>query len=82
MLFRPISTRLLCQTAARTTYIYYDLTLVRAFPVWNNFSRDIAVIAKTVLMLTSLYNELISMPFRPISTRLVFETETRTAYIY
>ena len=22
------------------------------------------------------------MPFKPISTRLVFETETRTAYIY
>ena len=50
MLFRPISTRLLCQTAARTAYIYYDLTLVQAFPVWNNLSRDISVVAKTGLM--------------------------------
>ena len=50
MLFTPISTRLLRETAAWTTYIYEELKLVRAFPVWNNLSHDISVIAKTVLM--------------------------------
>ena len=50
MLFRPISTRLLCETATRTAYIYQDYQLVWAFPVWNNFSRDISVIAQTLLM--------------------------------
>ena len=57
MLFTPISTRLLCETAARTTYIYCDLKLVRAFPVWNNLSRDISVIANvTVLLLVLMKN--------------------------
>ena len=82
MSLTPISTRLLCQTATPTTYIYYDLTFVRAFPVWNNLSRDISVHAQTVLLSTPLWDELISMPFRPISTRLLCERATQTTYIY
>ena len=43
------------------------------FRVMNNFSHEISIISEMVLLKTFPYNELISMPFTPISTLLLRE---------
>ena len=43
------------------------------FRVMNNFSHELSIISEMVLLKTFPYNELISMPFTPISTLLLRE---------
>ena len=49
------------------------------FREMNNFSHELSIISEMVLLKAFPYNELISMPFTPISTLLLREMTGATA---